>query len=336
MSATVTPADPDLIPEARAVLAYFDSIHGQRTLTAANSLQTAEATQRTCGRAPAIAAFDLSGWNSPAWGADYQASVRRTVADVFTWARTGGIVSLQLHWINPLNPDGSAWKEKHGKKPASPPFPFAAALQDGTPEHAALMRDLSRHADILAEFAAARIPVLWRPFHEIEGGWFWWTDSAQPENSAALWRLMFDYFVKERKLHNLIWVYASAVRCGTGPDAWANLAQRRRFYPGAAYVDLAGIDIYPNPRMGYGPPQTDTYAKAHALLQELAPGKMLTLAECQSIPDPARMAATGPRWLYCLPWWEVGEKNPADWLKQVYAHELMVTREQLPAAKTRP
>jgi mannan endo-1,4-beta-mannosidase len=62
-------------------------------------------------------------------------------------------------------------------------------------------------ADYLKQLADARVPVLWRPLHEIDGSWFWWTDAETPENTAALWRLMFDYFVNERELHNLIWVY---------------------------------------------------------------------------------------------------------------------------------
>jgi beta-mannanase len=88
------------------------------------------------------------------------------------------------------------------------------------------MRDLKGHADYLEQLAKARVPVLWRPLHEIEGGWFWWTDSEKPENTAALWRFMFDYFTKERKLHNLIWVYAAALRCGKGQEGVTNVEMR--------------------------------------------------------------------------------------------------------------
>jgi hypothetical protein len=55
----------------------------------------------------------------------------------------------------------------------------------------------------------AGIPVLWRPLHEIDGGWFWWTDKEQPENTAKLWRLMYDHFTHTRKPDNLIWVYSA-------------------------------------------------------------------------------------------------------------------------------
>jgi mannan endo-1,4-beta-mannosidase len=243
---------------------------------------------------------------------------------------------MQVHWIHPSNPNGSAWLGKHGRKTPSPPFDFAAALKSGTKVNQELMRDLKGHADFLQQLAEARVPVLWRPFHEIEGGWFWWTDAEHPEHTAALWRLMFDYFTKERKLHNLIWVYASALRCGKGKEGLTNVAMRKRFYPGAAYVDIAGIDVYPNAYLGIGQPQKDTYARSFEVMRQVAPGKMIALAECEAIPDPDRLARDGPGWLYCLPWWGIGKKHPADWARKTYTHEHLITLDQLPKGKARP
>lgn len=329
----IEPADAALIPEARAVLDYLESIYGRKVLAGANSRSGIEGVRKATGKEPAIATFDLSGWNSPPWGESYRGVVQNTVNAAKEWSAKGGIVTMQLHWIHPSNPDGSAWLAKHGRKTASAPFDFAAALTPGTKVHQALMRDLEGHAEYLQQLADARVPVLWRPYHEIEGGWFWWTDPEKPENTAALWRLMFDYFVRERQLHNLIWVYSAALRCGKGKDGLANVDTRKRFYPGAAYVDIAGIDIYPNGPLGLGEPQEDTYAQSFAVMQQVAPGKMLALCECRAIPNPDRMAASGPKWLYALPWWSGGKNNPDEWLQRTYGHPLMVTRDALPSRK---
>lgn len=331
----VSPADPDLIPEARAVLAYLESIHREKCLAGANGTASIESIRKACGKEPAIAAFDLSGWNSPPWGESYNSVVARTLQQVKAWHGKGGLVTLQLHWVHPSNPDGSAWLSQHGKKKPSAPFAFADALKPGTKAHGELMRDLKGHADALQQLAEARIPVLWRPLHEIEGGWFWWTDPQQPENTAALWRFMFDYFTKERGLHNLIWVYSAALRCGKGPESFEAIAQRKRFYPGDRYVDIAGIDIYPNEALGLGRPQQDAYAKSFAVMQQVAPGKMLALCECEAIPDPEIMRSKGPRWLYCLPWWGEGRLNTAEWIRRTYPHEFMVTRDELPSVPGR-
>lgn len=65
--------------------------------------------------------------------------------------------------------------------------------------------DLKRIADHLTELRDANVPVLWRPMHECDGNWFWYGKQGG-ERFVKLWRIMFNYFSKERKLNNLIWV----------------------------------------------------------------------------------------------------------------------------------
>jgi mannan endo-1,4-beta-mannosidase len=239
---------------------------------------------------------------------------------------------MQLHWIHPSNPNGSAWRGKHGRKEASGPFDFSAALTPGTETHKELMRDLKGHADYLQQLADARVPVLWRPLHEIDGGWFWWTDGEHPENTAALWRTMFDYFVKERKLNNLIWVYNAGLKPPKGRDV-AQIEMRKRFYPGDAYVDISGIDIYPNSWYGWKDYREDTYAKAYRIMKQVSPNKIMALAEGAGIPNPDMLAKDGPPWVYCLAWWGPGNKHSEQWIKRTYNHEFVITRDELPELK---
>ena len=182
------PVDPELIPEARKVLNYLESVYGKQTLAGSTS-GVAGWVQETTGCLPALMGFDLSGWNSPAWGKTYTPVVEKTIAGVQAWWARGGLVQMQFHWKNPTRPDGSAWS---GLPPGrgTGPVDCAAALKPGTPVNLALMADLKKNADYLQQLADARVPVLWRPFHEIDGGWFWWTDKEQPEHTAALWRLI--------------------------------------------------------------------------------------------------------------------------------------------------
>ncbi len=74
---------------------------------------------------------------------------------------------------------------------------------------------------------------MWRPFHEMNGKWFWWGDQ-DAESFATLWRHMHDYFTEEKHLDNLLWVFA--------PDDGRGLCEG--CYPGSAYVDIIGIDKY--------------------------------------------------------------------------------------------
>ena len=329
----VQPADPDLIPEARAVLHYLESIYGKQTLSGISGTKNAEAIRQETGKDPAIVAIDLSGWNSPTWGKTYTPVVQGYINAVkATWEK-GSIVSMQFHWKHPLKPDGTAWVGKHGNGPPSGPYDMAAATKPGTPERKAFMEDLAKHADYLQQLAQARIPVLWRPFHEIDGGWFWWTDKEHPENTAEMWRAMFNYLVKERKFHNLIWVYSAGLHANAKGKDVAQVEYRKRFYPGDAYVDISGIDIYPNTYFGWGKPQEDTYQKAWDIMRQVTPNKMLALCEGEAIPNPDLMAKDGPKWLYCLPWWGPGKAHPAEWIKKTYTHEFVITRDELPDLK---
>ena len=165
----IEPVDKELIPEARAVLNYLESVYGKKTIAALNGAKNVESVQQASGKTPAIVGFDLSGWNSPPWGQSYRSVVEKTLEGAKAWWARGGIVTMQCHWIHPANPNGSAWRGEHGKKTASPPFDFANALKPGTPQHQEMMRDLKNHADYLEQLAKARVPVLWRPLHEIEG-----------------------------------------------------------------------------------------------------------------------------------------------------------------------
>lgn len=208
-SKAAEPADPDLIPAARTVLEYLKSVQGKKILTGISGSQDAQpqAVLHMTGREPAIAGGDVAGFHRK-WDQTYRQVMQGTVdRSIRWWREKGGIVALQYHWMKPGDPEGSAWVDRPR---GSGRLDLAKAITPGTDEHRAVIEDLKVTADYLQQLADARVPVLWRPLHEIDGGWFWWTDPQTPENTAALWRLMFDYFVRERQLHNLIWVYNAA------------------------------------------------------------------------------------------------------------------------------
>lgn len=81
------------------------------------------------------------------------------------------------------------------------------------------------------------IPIAFRPFHEMNGAWFWW---GSPNTNAIeyvqLWRKTVEILRDEYDLHNLLYVY-SPNKLNPEDDYLA-------FYPGDRYVDVLGIDIY--------------------------------------------------------------------------------------------
>jgi hypothetical protein len=104
---------------------------------------------------------------------------------------------------------------------------------------------------------------------------------------------------------------------------------RKRFYPGADYVDISGIDIYGVDFKTADPKYWD-YWKTMSLV---SPGKMLACGECDAIPDPDLMEQGKlPKWLYAMPWWGApSHRRPADWALMTMRHDLVVTLDGLPA-----
>ncbi len=81
------------------------------------------------------------------------------------------------------------------------------------------------------------IPILFRPYHEMNGFWFWWGDpNCSVNDYVQLWRETVRLLKDEHKLHNLLYVYAPN-KLNPGYDYM-------KYYPGDDYVDVLGIDIY--------------------------------------------------------------------------------------------
>lgn len=138
--------------------------------------------------------------------------------------RAGGLVTIGAHFANPANPRGGGLRDRG--------VDLASLLVPGTATHRRWLRQLDTIAAALAELRDAGVVVLWRPFHEMNGGWFWW-GRPRPAVFARVWRHMFRYFSQTKRLDNLLWVF--------GPNMGNDAA---RYYPGDAFVDVVGLDAY--------------------------------------------------------------------------------------------
>jgi hypothetical protein len=80
--------------------------------------------------------------------------------------------------------------------------------------------------------------VLFRPFHEHTGGWFWWGNKTTPDAEyKALFRYTADYLKNRKKVHNLLYVY------NTGTE-FANAQEYLNRYPGDDVIDILSFDTY--------------------------------------------------------------------------------------------
>lgn len=128
------------------------------------------------------------------------------------------------------------------------------------------------------------IPVIFRPWHEHTGSWFWWGQKlCNTDEFIALWRFTFDYLCNEKNIHNLLFAYSS------GGDI-ENTEQYLERYPGNDYVDLMGFDYYQMPDAGNSS-FTENVSRVLEIVTEAASGQgklaALTEAGYEGIPDSA-------------------------------------------------
>jgi mannan endo-1,4-beta-mannosidase len=221
------PANPATNPKARALLNYLDGLSA-RTTKRLLSGQFAD-----FGQGAGLKLFNdvlgKTGFWPAMMGVDY-ADFRRggittqapNKAAIDYW-NEGGIVTVSAHMYNPANPKGGGLRDKG--------VDFETLLSSGE-THDRWMRQLDEMAAGLQELKDAGVVVLWRPFHEMNGGWFWW-GAKEPQSFIKVWRHMFEYYSKTKKLDNLLWVY--------GPNHGDKTAA---YYAGDHYVDIVGLDAY--------------------------------------------------------------------------------------------
>lgn len=143
----------------------------------------------------------------------------------------GAVITISWHSNNPLT-GKNAWDAAPGS---------VAALLPGGQKHELFKTYLDRIAHFLGSLKGGKgeaIPVLWRPFHEHTGGWFWWgVKSSTNQEFKSLFRFSVDYLRKEKGLHHLLIGY------NTGTE-FTSEAQFLERYPGDEYVDFISFDTY--------------------------------------------------------------------------------------------
>ncbi|MEO3781401.1 glycosyl hydrolase [Micromonospora sp. B11E3] len=130
-----------------------------------------------------------------------------------------------------------------------------------------------------------------------------------------LWRFQFNYFTQTKGIHNLVWLHPY----NGEPDP--------SFYPGKQYVDVGGADTYVR---DHGP-LTDLFNRTRDIVGGTVP---IALHENGAIPDPDQLQATNTYWVLFNTWngrWL--RTNSPSFLRTVYGHSYVVTRDEVPNLK---
>lgn len=272
--------------------------------------------------AGAQGSFKNSGWSEIASGTDYfDISGDYTLViteDILKSLQEGGLIigghdytAVAVY----LESNGTALdpNKDYAFYKADTEFDAANATVEGTWENKVFTEDLKNIAAYLKLLRDADIPVLWRPFHEAAGGWFWWGKDAA--SFKSLWIAMFNYF-KTEGLDNLIWVWTTE-----GDDA--------DWYPGDQYVDIVGRDIYNK--------ETADCVSEYTSIAGNYGNKIVSLSECGTVGLISEQWASGARWSWFMPWYDGTNEDGSPvvhadeaWWKDAMSQEFVVSRDELP------
>ncbi|MBQ5331671.1 MAG: beta-mannosidase, partial [Oscillospiraceae bacterium] len=300
-STELTLSNPKASKEAKALYNYICDtygngiISGQQESTWMGSEQYEfEYIYENTGKYPAIRGLDYMN--------DDFDGVNRRAED---WHNRGGIVTICWHCGSDFS---HSWDECMKTEIAD----WDKALTEGTAEYKKLIAGMDKGAKALSELKKKNIPVLWRPFHEFDGGWFWWGKGGA-ENFKKLWRIMYDRYTNYWGLDNLIWVLGYSGN-GKGYDKW---------YPGDEYVDISGADSYKDGANG------KLYKKVADIVGKSAP---VCFHECGRIPTVSQLEKDNADWVWFMTWHTeyITDKNDPAELKEIYNSDYVITLDELP------
>jgi len=184
-----------------------------------------------CGSYPAVYGWELG---------ELELSRSKNLDDVNFkrmkfWIRAayerGGINTISWHSTNPFS-GGSAWDKT----------PAVASILPGGIHHEKYKTWLDRLAIFFKSLRSEKgnsIPIIFRPFHEHLGAWFWWgRGNCSAEEYNQVWQFTVDYLINKKNVHNLLFAIS--------PSPFKNQAEYLERYPGDDYVDVLGVDDYDN------------------------------------------------------------------------------------------
>jgi mannan endo-1,4-beta-mannosidase len=319
---SVALCDPLATDETKRLMSYLCDIYGTSFLSGqyCDSGMYGKEFQvilKATGKTPAILGLDFIEY-TPSRIANGSVGHATDYATDF-WEK-GGIVTFCWHWNAPEPYLTGQWYSGFYTEYTN--IDLEKIMNGSDPEgYELLLRDIDAIAQELLILQDAGVPILFRPLHEASGGWFWWgAHGAEPY--IQLYKLLYEQLTVTYGLHNLIWVW-------NGQD--------KEWYPGDAYVDIVGEDIYPGEKVYAS--QISKYLEVAGYADSVKP---VYLSENGCIFDPELAKRDGAMWGMWGTWGgEFVAKDTAIYtlseqyteetmLQKAYGDENVITLDELP------
>lgn len=158
-------------------------------------------------------------------------SLRKNVVDTYN---RGGVTTVAWHFSNPVSGGGFYWRDSVSLPAVKYIIPGGQAHE----EYKKILDGIGEWAHSIRGDDGALVPVIFRPFHEFDGGWFWWgKPHCTRDEFISLWRFTVSYLRDSLDVHNFLYAFSPDNRFATKEE----FLER---YPGDEWVDMVGMDNY--------------------------------------------------------------------------------------------
>ncbi len=230
------------------------------------------------GSHPGVIGVDFSGFSGgkPEETERSKAEVRKTVTQTYN---RGGVITVAWHFNNPVSAGGFYWKDSVSRPAVKYIVPGGQAHES----YKEILKGIGEWAKNTRGADGKAVPMIFRPFHEFDGGWFWWgKPHCTKEEFIDLWRFTVSYLRDSIGVHNFIYAFS--------PDNQFNSEEEYLDrYPGNQWVDLCGVDNYGD--MGRDGYKLEAASRKLGIVSGFArsQGKLAAFTETglESLPNPS-------------------------------------------------
>ena len=185
------------------------------------------------GSHPAVIGVDFSGLSGRA-DSIIEKTKLELIQNIAATYNRGGVITVAWHFINPVSAGGFYWVDSVSK-------PAVKFIIPGGSFHEGYKKILQNIASVALSVKGKDgkvVPMIFRPFHEFDGNWFWWGKShCTTEEFKSLWQFTVSYLRDSLQVHNFIYAFS--------PDCkFTTTEEYSERYPGSKWVDIVGFDDY--------------------------------------------------------------------------------------------
>jgi mannan endo-1,4-beta-mannosidase len=279
------PVNPETSREARDLLKMIYDYSGKHVLSGQHNYighqsKHSEETLDLTGEFPVVwgSDFGFSDSTNDKDGVHYRDEM---VDEIKKMHEKGAVITLMWHACRPVDEEPCTWTGSVQNEVSEDEW--EDLVTPGTEIHENWANQVDEIAAYLQQIENANIPVLWRPYHEMNGDWFWWGKKKGENGYTKLWKMLYKRLTHYHDINNLLWVW--------NPNAPNYADDYKPYYPGDEYVDILAADIYRN----------DYQKEFHDRLLALGDGKPIAMGEVGEVPT-AEILQEQPYWVWFMAW----------------------------------